>query len=148
MTFFLIFCAQIARFNVILEPFQEVCIHRPLCTYFHLKGQLVQILAGAARWGGRGWVQFRSGKGKKGKEVERLVQTENASQVSRLVGWGEEERENLLHAQLCPLALPSSAQFATAHLYPCPGALLCCLKIRKQILQSMGAFAADVSRRN
>lgn len=69
MTFFLIFCAQIARFNVILEPFQEVCIHRPLCTYFHLKGQLVQILAGAARWGGRGWVQFRWGKGKKGREV-------------------------------------------------------------------------------
>lgn len=51
----------------------------------------------------------------KREEIGRLVQTENAFQVFRLVGQGEEGRENLLHPQLCPLALPSPAQFATAH---------------------------------
>lgn len=125
MTFFLIFCAQIARFNVILEPFQEVCIHRPLCTYFHLKGQLVQFLAGAARWGGHGWFEFQSGKGKKGRKAGSNWKCIPGIQAR---GSGGREKRKPPPCPAVPtgiaLALPSLPQFIERHLCPCPGALL------------------------
>lgn len=84
----------------------------------------------------------------KREEMGRLVQTENAFQVSSFVGQEEEGRGNLLHPQLCMLTLPSPAQAHRETPLSLHWSSACCFKIRKQILQSLGAFAADMSRRN